>query len=88
MSVPKMPNWPAAPSSAILGCESSGLKSIIAPTPMKINSGKSSVAMPASYRTPIIPSAAVMPAIGIFASRQPKPMGRSSTGSISLKTAR
>ncbi len=51
ISVPKMPNCPAAPSSTICGCESSGLKSIIAPTPMKISSGNSSLLIPALYNT-------------------------------------
>ena len=46
--VKKMPNWAAAPQRIILGLESSGPKSIIAPMPMKSSSGKSSVAMPAS----------------------------------------
>ena len=50
MSVAKMPSWPAAPSNAKIGCDSSGRKSIIAPIPMKMNSGKSSVWMPNSLR--------------------------------------
>ena len=55
---------------------------------MKMSSGNNSVLMPASYNTPIMPSAAVMPASGIFASKHPKPIGNNSTGSISLNTAR
>ena len=41
-------NCAAAPQRIIFGLESSGPKSIIAPMPMKSNSGKSSVTMPAS----------------------------------------
>ncbi len=43
----KMPNCPAAPTRTILGFESRGAKSVIAPIPMKSNNGKSSVSMPA-----------------------------------------
>ncbi len=88
MSVPKMPNCPAAPSRTMRGCASSGEKSIIAPTPIKISSGNNSVLIPASYNTPIMPSTAVIPESGILASKHPKPMGNKSTGSISLNTAR
>ncbi len=45
-NVRKIPNCPAAPSSAMLGIANSGVKSIIAPMPMKISSGKSSVRTP------------------------------------------
>ena len=48
ISVRKMPNWPAAPSSTIRGFSSSGPKSVSAPMPMKISSGKSSLPMPMS----------------------------------------
>ena len=47
-SVRKMPNWPAAPSMTILGLENSGPKSVMAPMPMKISTGKISVRMPKS----------------------------------------
>ena len=50
ISVAKMPNCPAAPISAKIGCESSGRKSINAPIPMKMNNGKSSVLMPISFK--------------------------------------
>ena len=46
--VRKMPNWPAAPSKMILGFSSNGWKSVMAPMPMKINNGKTSVSTPAS----------------------------------------
>ena len=46
--VRKMPNCPAAPSRKILGFSSNGPKSVIAPIPMKISSGKSSLATPMS----------------------------------------
>ena len=44
--VRKMPNCPAAPSRKILGFSSSGPKSVMAPIPMKMSSGKSSLATP------------------------------------------
>ena len=47
-SVRKMPNWPAAPSMMILGLENSGPKSVMAPMPRKISTGKISVRMPMS----------------------------------------
>ena len=48
-TVKKMPNWAAAPQRIILGLESSGPKSIIAPMPMKSRMGKASLAsMPTS----------------------------------------
>ena len=56
--VPKMPNCAAAPSSTSLGFSSSGPKSVMAPTPMKMSSGKSSFLMPASYSTRSSPSVA------------------------------
>ena len=37
--VAKMPNWAAAPRNRVRGLASSGPKSVIAPTPMKITSG-------------------------------------------------
>lgn len=46
--VPKMPNWPAAPISTMRGFSSSGPKSVMAPMPMKISRGNSSVEMPAA----------------------------------------
>ena len=42
--VKKMPNCAAAPKSSILGFESSGPKSIIAPMPMNSSSGSASLA--------------------------------------------
>ena len=46
ISVRKMPNCPAAPSSTILGFSSNGPKSVSAPIPMKISSGNSSFVIP------------------------------------------
>ena len=46
-SAEKMPNWAAPPSSAVFGFASSGPKSVIAPTPMKISSGNTPDSMPA-----------------------------------------
>ena len=45
-SVPKIPNWPAAPSSIIRGFSRSGPKSVIAPIPTKMRSGNISFSMP------------------------------------------
>ena len=42
----KMPNWAAAPSNADFGLASSGPKSVMAPTPMKISSGNTPVSIP------------------------------------------
>jgi len=44
--VAKMPNWAAAPSSSVLGLAIRAPKSVSAPTPMKISSGKTPVSMP------------------------------------------
>ncbi len=46
-SVKKMPNCAAAPRMIRLGRDSIGPKSVIAPTPMKISSGKMPLSMPA-----------------------------------------
>ena len=46
--VRKMPNWPAAPSNMILGFCNKGWKSVMAPMPIKISKGKTSVSTPAS----------------------------------------
>ena len=56
LSVKNIPNWAAAPKSSIFGFESSGPKSIIAPIPMKSNSGNSSFAIPALNKTSIGPT--------------------------------
>ena len=47
-TVVKIPNWAAAPRNRVLGLASSGPKSVMAPTPMKITSGKIPGAIPAS----------------------------------------
>src|SRR5450759_3676668 len=80
-----MPNCPAAPRITISGMASSGRKSIIAPTPTKINNGNNPVWIPASYNTFISPVSYDIPRL---ASIQPKPIGSNSTGSYSLTTAR
>ena len=46
MRVVKMPNWAAAPSSAVLGLASIGPKSVMAPMPMKMIRGKAPDLMP------------------------------------------
>ncbi len=48
ISVAKIPNCAAPPKSAIFGLAIKGPKSVIAPTDIKINSGKSPVWIPAS----------------------------------------
>ena len=48
MRVAKMPNWAAAPSSRVEGRAMRALKSVRAPTPMKISRGKTPVSMPAA----------------------------------------
>ncbi len=85
----KMPNWAAAPKKIMNGFLSSGVKSIIAPTAIKIRIGKSSVAMPASNSTRrkpgscSRPSTADTPSIvgGRLARMAPKPIGSSRAGS-------
>ena len=46
--VKKMPNCPAAPKSSIFGFSSREPKSIMAPMPTKMSSGKTSLAIPMS----------------------------------------
>ena len=48
ISVPKIPNCAAAPKSKVLGLASIGPKSVMAPTPRKISSGKILVGKPTS----------------------------------------
>ena len=43
---PKIPNWAAAPSKKLIGFAINGPKSVIAPTPRKINGGKISYLIP------------------------------------------
>ena len=88
MRVAKMPSWPAAPSRANTGCDSSGRKSIIAPMPMKMNSGKSSVSMPNSISRWSMPSGWFIGEFGRLPSSTPKPMGSSRVGSYSFPIAR
>ncbi len=88
MSVPKIPNCPAAPSSAKTGWANRGRKSIIAPTPRNISSGKSSLLTPTRYKSVSSPFSPTSAESGRLASRQPTPMGKSNTGSYSLAIAR
>ena len=84
-SVKKMPNCAAAPNSSMRGLESSGPKSIIAPMPMNSKSGNSSLAMPALYS---VSMTSVAPEKGRLIRIAPKPIGRSSVGSMSFLIAR
>ena len=86
--VAKIPNWPAAPSSAKIGCESSGRKSIIEPMPMKMKSGNSSVSIPNSFRMWSMPPGSFIGELGRLPSSTPKPIGSRSVGSYSLAMAR
>ena len=47
--VAKIPNCAAAPSNNILGLAISALKSVIAPTPIKMSRGNTPVSMPILY---------------------------------------
>ena len=87
--VKKMPNCAAAPKIIILGLESSGVKSIMAPMPTNSKSGKSSLAIPALNSTSMGPTSSTpsmiwvtAPDIGRLTKIAPKPMGSSSEGSI------
>ena len=46
IKVAKIPNCAAAPKNSVLGLASKGPKSVIAPTPIKIMSGKAPLSMP------------------------------------------
>ena len=86
-NVPKIPNWAAAPSKNVFGLAITGEKSVIAPTPIKINNGKSVFVIPMWYKTYNKPGgltvspASVNPAKGIFAKLPPKAMGTNNNGS-------
>ena len=86
--VAKIPNWAAAPKKSIKGDDISGLKSIMAPTAMKIKTGKSSVAIPALYKIVKKPSSPTADDSGILEIIAPKPMGRRSEGSYCFSMAR
>ena len=79
--VVKMPNWAAAPRSAILGLAMSGPKSVIAPTPMKMNRGNRPFVMPKLKMMPKKPFGPAMCSMGTLAKMPPNPMGRSKRGS-------
>ena len=87
-SVPKIPNCAAAPNNAVLGFAINGPKSVIAPTPIKINIGKRPVSTPIVYRIPTKPFGPAISAIGIFANKPPKPIGIKRSGSKFLAIAR
>ena len=88
--VKKMPNCAAAPKSSILGFESKGPKSIIAPMPMNSSSGSASLAsMVVSKSHWMMPWLSPMPStiwlrtpeLGRLTRMAPKPIGSSSAGS-------
>ena len=91
LKVKKIPNCAAAPKIISFGLESSGPKSIIAPIPTNSKSGNSSFAMPALKSTSSTPTSSpcvTAPESGRLASIAPKPIGKSSEGSISFLMAR
>ena len=47
-NVAKIPNWAAPPNNAVLGLANIGPKSVMAPMPIKISSGKIPVVIPIS----------------------------------------
>ena len=79
--VAKMPNWAAAPRNRVIGMAIRALKSVSAPTPMKISSGNTPLSMPTWYRYQSSPPSSAIPATGMLARMAPKPMGSSSRGS-------
>src|SRR3989338_7684295 len=87
-SVKKIPNCPAAPSRRILGFSSSGEKSVIAPIPMKIRMGNSSVMIPMLYSVRRNPPSSITAASGIFTKIVPNPMGTNRRGSSPLPIPR
>jgi len=88
IKVKKMPNWPAAPKSSIFGFSRRAPKSIMAPMPTKMSSGKTSLAIPMSYRIRSRPPGSIRSDRGMLTSRHPNPMGTSSSGSTSFFTPR
>ena len=87
----KIPNWAAAPKSNMKGFWSNGPKSIIAPIPMKISRGKSSVSIPARKRMSKTPCWVTLPTVwsrtpepGKLTRIVPKPIGTSKVGSYSF----
>ena len=49
ISVAKIPNWPAAPIRAKIGCDNSGRKSINAPIPISVVGGQYSIGCNAAF---------------------------------------
>ncbi len=92
-----MPNWAAAPKIIILGLESSGPKSIIAPMPMKSRMGSASDASISVWKSHwMMPGAGMppwstwssTPEKGRFTRMAPKPIGMSRAGSNPFSIAR
>ena len=87
----KIPPWATIPNSNIHGRCKSGLKSIIAPTHIKIKSGNTSVIIPASKRIFKIPfdvSCCHTISKGRFTNMAPNPMGSNNIGSYFFAIAR
>ncbi|MPM73175.1 hypothetical protein SDC9_120151 [bioreactor metagenome] len=89
--VKKIPNWAAAPNNSMNGFCRSGPKSIMAPMPIKINNGNSSVLIPASKRTSRTPSDSLplticvrTPVPGKLTRIVPNPIGTNKVGSYSF----
>lgn len=55
LNVKKIPNWAAAPKNNIFGFVIKGVKSIMAPIPMKSNKGNNSLEIPALNNISMIP---------------------------------
>jgi len=92
--VRNIPAWAARPKVNMTGFDRRGVKSIMAPTAMKISRGKSSVAIPMSKRRLRAPSVGTPSTTRVIADERgiltrivPKPMGRSRLGSNSFFTA-
>ena len=91
----KIPNCAAAPNSIRTGLSRSGVKSIIAPIPMKRSSRNSSFPIPALNKISSGPSS-ITPAtfcvtaadIGRLTRIAPKPIGTKSEGSIFFRIPR
>ena len=80
-NVAKIPNCAAAPSNNIRGFAISALKSVSAPTPIKISNGNTPVSIPMGYIYYNKPPGSDKPATGMFVKIAPKPIGSKSNGS-------
>ncbi len=81
LRVTKIPNCPAAANTSNIGCLMRLEKSHIAPILMKRRAGRSSFSMPYTLTIWRMPPGSARAANGMFASTEPKPMGRRSRGS-------